>query len=184
MYVTKTCARRAHRHPSMFKTPQMLAVGIQYKYILQNVCKLYIQQLKGSTKTLRPAHMYIQIFGWIYTNNICIFIYIYIFLFDLKNTCQLNSYFGIGYLLRNVHFLTYTYICIEYMLPTFWGIDVSWSFSVRPSGAELGALHFVIYIFVLDIYGQHLGDICQLKVFCAPFGRRVGECTFCKVYFL
>ena len=112
------------------------------------------------------------------------FLYIYIFLFDLKNTCQLNSYFGIGYLFRNVHFLTYTYICIEYMLPTFWGIDVSWSFSVRPSGAELGALHFVIYIFVLDIYGQHLGDICQLKVFCAPFGRRVGECTFCKVYFL
>ena len=108
---------------------------------------------------------------------------IYIFLFDLKNTCQLNSYFGIGYLLRNVHFLTYTYICIEYMLPTFWGIDVSWSFSVRPSGAGLGTLHFVIYIFVLDICGQHLGDICQLEVFCAPFGRRVRECTFCKIYF-
>ena len=65
-----------------------------------------------------------------------------------------------------------------------WTIDVSWSFSVRPSGAGLGTLHFVIYIFVLDICGQHLGDICQLKVFCAPFGRRVGECTFCKVYFL
>ena len=55
-------------------------------------------------------------------------------------------------------FLTYTYICIEYLLPTFWGIHVSWRSSV----------HFVTYIFVSDICGQHLGDVCQLEVFCAP----------------
>ena len=75
-------------------------------------------------------------------------------------------------------FLTYTYICIEYMLPTFWGIHVSWRSSVHPSGAGLGNVHFVTYIFVSDICGQHLGDICQLEVFCAPFGRRVRECIF------
>ena len=80
-------------------------------------------------------------------------------------------------------FLTYTYICIEYMLPTFWGIHVSWRSSVHPSGAGLGNVHFVTYIFVSDICGQNLGDICQLEVFCAPFGRRVRECIFfCNVY--
>ena len=133
-----------------------------------------------------PTGTYIYPNFWLDICQQCMFFssYLQYIYFYLKNTCLLNSYFGIGYLLRNVHFLTYTYICIEYMLPTFWGIDVSWSFSVRPSGAGLGTLHFVIYIFVLDICGQHLGDICQLKVFCAPFGRRVGECTFCKVYFL
>ena len=35
---------------------------------------------------------------------------------------------------------------------------------------------------VLDISCQHMGDECKLKSFCAPFGRRVGECTFLKQY--
>ena len=35
---------------------------------------------------------------------------------------------------------------------------------------------------VLDISCQHMGDECKLKSFCAPFGRRVGECTFLKLY--
>ena len=36
--------------------------------------------------------------------------------------------------------------------------------------------------FVLDIYCQHLGNIFQLKGFCAPFGRRVEECTILYMY--
>ena len=39
-------------------------------------------------------------------------------------------------------------------------------------GPGLGNVHVVIYIFVLDKCGQHLGDICQLEVFCAPFGAQ------------
>ena len=54
---------------------------------------------------------------------------------------------------------------------------------MHPSGAGLGNVHFVTYIFVSDICGQHLGDVCQLEVFCASFGRRVRECIFfCNVY--
>ena len=39
------------------------------------------------------------------------------------------------------------YICIGYMLPTIWGIYVSW-----------------IYVLVLDVSCQHLGDKCKLVV--------------------
>ena len=35
---------------------------------------------------------------------------------------------------------------------------------------------------VLDISCQHLGDECKLEGFCVPFGHRVGECTFLKMY--
>ena len=45
-----------------------------------------------------------------------------------------------------------------------------------------GNVHFVINIFVLDICCQHLGKIFQLEGFCAPFGRKVKECTFCNLY--
>ena len=34
-----------------------------------------------------------------------------------------------------------------------------------------------IYVLVIDIYCQQLGDICSLEVVCAPFWRGVGECT-------
>ena len=34
----------------------------------------------------------------------------------------------------------------------------------------------------MDIYCQQLGDICQLEVVCAPFGRVVRECTLCDIY--
>ena len=37
--------------------------------------------------------------------------------------------------------------------------------------------------FVWDINCQHLGNICHLKGLCAPFGRRVEECTFLYMYF-
>ena len=49
---------------------------------------------------------------------------------------------------------------------------------MHPSGAGLGNVHFVTYIFVSDICGQHLGDVCQLEVFCAPFGRRVRAVSY------
>ena len=39
-----------------------------------------------------------------------------------------------------------------------------------------------ICLFVLDICCQHLGNTCQLEIFCAPFGRRVRECIFCNEY--
>ena len=32
-----------------------------------------------------------------------------------------------------------------------------------------------INIFVLDIFCQHLGDMCQLEGVCAPFGRWAGK---------
>ena len=51
------------------------------------------------------------------------------------------------------------------MLPTIGGVYVSW-----------------IYMLILDISCQHLGDECKLEGFCVPFGHRVGECTFLKIY--
>ena len=57
------------------------------------------------------------------------------------------------------------YICNGYMLPKIWGIYVSW-----------------IYVLILDISCQHLGDECKLEGFCVPFGHRVRECTFLKMY--
>ena len=90
------------------------------------------------------------------------------------------------YILQNVHSPTqrvHRNPPTGIYVPTFWGIHVSWRSSVHPSGAGLGNVHFVTYIFVSDICGQHLGDVCQLEVFCAPFGRRVRECIFfCNVY--
>ena len=53
------------------------------------------------------------------------------------------------------------------------GIYVSWKVSVRPSGAGLRNVYFLICQLVLDINCQHLGSTCQLEGFCAPFGRRV-----------
>ena len=70
------------------------------------------------------------------------------------------------------------------------GIYGSWRVSVRPSGAGLGKTCVSwIYIFVLDIFCQHLGDIWQLEGVCAPFGRWAGKqkismvsnCTRCQI---
>ena len=35
---------------------------------------------------------------------------------------------------------------------------------------------------VLDISYQKLGELCNLEGFCASFGRRVWESTFCNIY--
>ena len=48
--------------------------------------------------------------------------------------------------------------------------------------ARLGNIHLMIYTFVLNIYCQQLGDICQLEGVCALFGHKVGEYTFCNIY--
>ena len=143
--------------------------------------KMYIHQLKGSTETLQLAYIYIPIVGWIYAIPT---IYVFFDIYNIYICIRFEEYMSVEFIfwywirVTKCTFLTYTYICIEYMLPTFWGIHVSWRSSVHPSGAGLGNVHFVTYIFVSDICGQHLGDICQLEVFCAPFGRRVRECIF------
>ena len=41
---------------------------------------------------------------------------------------------------------------------------------------------YVSYIYVGIGHNQYLGDECKLGGFCAPFGRRVGVCTFLKLY--
>ena len=126
-------------------------------------------------------HIYIPIVGWIYAIPT---IYVFFDIYNIYICIRFEEYMSVEFIfwywirVTKCTFLTYTYICIEYMLPTFWGIHVSWRSSVHPSGAGLGNVHFVTYIFVSDICGQHLGDICQLEVFCAPFGRRVRECIF------
>ena len=43
-------------------------------------------------------------------------------------------------------------------------------------------IYNILYMLVLDISCQQLGDECKLKGFCAPFGRRVGEYTFLNIY--
>ena len=70
--------------------------------------------------------------------------------------------------LGNVHYVIYIH---WYWINTVknWGIYVNW-----------------IYVLVLDIYCQQLGDICQLEVVCAPWGWRRGvvECILCDIYTL
>ena len=100
------------------------------------------------------------------------------------------------------------YICIGYILPTFWGYMTKTQqvINVTCTGSpNLPHWHLVwtwtnrktcvnwIYIFVLDIFCQHLGDIWQLESVCAPFGRWAGKlknikknsmvsnCTRCQI---
>ena len=47
-------------------------------------------------------------------------------------------------------------------------------------GIYLGGL----YMLIMDISCQHLGDDCNLEGFFVPFGHRVGECTFLKITIL
>ena len=56
---------------------------------------------------------------------------------------------------------------------------------MRHLDTRLGNIHFVIYTFVLGIYCQQLGDICQLQNVYVLFGHRVGEYTYiCIGYIL
>ena len=54
---------------------------------------------------------------------------------------------------------------IGYMLPTIWGVYFNWK-----------------YRLILDIWCQHLWDECKLEGFCVPFGHRIWECIFLKMY--
>ena len=71
--------------------------------------------------------------------------------------CALRAQGWLIYIFWNIQW----YDSIAYMLPTIWGIYVSW-----------------IYSLVLDISCQHLGDECKLEGFCVPFGHRVGKYIF------
>ena len=78
-------------------------------------------------------------------------------------------------------------ICIFWYLQyiylySIWGIHVSWiHILVLDTCYEMHI--FNIYIYLYWIYAANiLGDTCQLEVFCAPFGRRARECTFCNIY--
>ena len=58
------------------------------------------------------------------------------------------------------------------------GVLFSWGVSVCPSGTGLGHVHFLRYMFVLDIFFQQLWGVVHLGGVCVPFGHRVGSCTF------
>ena len=53
----------------------------------------------------------------------------------------------------------------------------SWGLSVCPSGTGLGHVHFIRYVFVLDIFCQQLWGVVHLGGVCVPFRHRVGSCT-------
>ena len=99
-------------------------------------CKMYIHQLKGSTETLQLAYIYIPIVGWIYAIPT---IYVFFDIYNIYICIRFEEYMSVEFIfwywirVTKCTFLTYTYICIEYMLPTFWGIHVSWRSSVHPS---------------------------------------------------
>ena len=103
------------------------------------------------------------------------------------NISNTNLYFQLTYIpqpcARRAHWNTPTHIHppsfgMIYLIPTYnfstWRMNVSFRVSVRPSGAGMGNIHFWIYMLVLNISCQHLGEECELESFCAPFGRRIG----------
>ena len=83
--------------------------------------------------------------------------------------------------------------CIGY---NTWGMNVSWMVSgvgvytflkmyicIDCDDNNFGSMcQLNIYMLVLDITCQQLGDECKLEGFCVPFGHRVVECTFLKMY--
>ena len=127
----------------------MLAVYIQYKVLFQNNPN---PVPKGFTETfqLTCQHMFFLIVGRIYPIQIYILLYLYLYS-DLRNTCQLYLYIGIGYIIPTIG-------------------------SVRGFCAPRN-VHLVIYIFALDICCQHLGNIVSWRVSV----RKVKECTCCNI---
>ena len=75
------------------------------------------------------------------------------------------------YIFENYHF-------IGYMLPTIWRVCVTLNIYVGIGYImpTIGGIYFGgLYMLVLDISCQLLGDECKLDSFCAPFGRGDGK---------
>ena len=60
-------------------------------------------------------------------------------------------------------------ICIGYKLPTFWEYNsveiIHQRVSICRFGARFRNVYFLIFIFILDISCQHLGNTCQLNLY-------------------
>ena len=127
--------------------------------------------------------------------------------------CALRAQGWVIYIFWNIQW----YNSIAYMLPTIWGIYVSWIYSlvliyrantwgmnvcwrvsVRPLGAGWGNIYFEkyilveyifweiyiswIYMLVLDISCQHLGDEYKLGVSVRPSGAGLENVHFWNIY--
>ena len=66
------------------------------------------------------------------------------------------------------------FICIGYKLPTF-GEYMPVERFLCALRAQGWGMYIFVYVLLLDINCQHLGNICHLEGFCAPFECRVGE---------
>ena len=64
------------------------------------------------------------------------------------------------------------FTCIGYKLPTFWEYMSIGEVSVRPSGAGLRNVHFLLCILILDINCQIFGEYMSAGGFlCAGLGN-------------
>ena len=94
-----------------------------------------------------------------------------------------------------LEYVSFEYICWYWIYhANTWGMNVSWRVSLCPSGTGWGNIYFgILYIFweiyirwvyllVMDISCQHLGDECKLEGFLVPFGHRVGKYIFWGYY--
>ena len=155
----------------MLQTIRGVCVSWIYMLILDISCQHLGDECKLEGFCV-PEKMYIfkYIYLYIFTIwGVCVS-WIYMLVLDIScqhlgDECKLEGFcVPFGHRVGECTFLK-MYICIGYMLPTIWGVCVSW-----------------IYILVLDISCQHLGDECKLEGFCVPFGHRVGECTISEMF--
>ena len=133
----------------------MLAACIQYEYIYNK--NVHYQPLcpKGRTDTLRCiilTDIYYQHFSSLYA------IQIYI------TKCTFPNPAPQGFTLQMTYIL---FVGRIYPIETYIKFE-----EYMPVESNL----------VLDISYQKLGELCNLEGFCATFGRRVWESTFCNIY--
>ena len=95
----------------------------------------------------------------------------------------MNVYIGIGYIPATIGEYTSVGGCLGGLQAQAWGMCIFWN--IHLIGYILQTIGeympFKIYILVLDIFCQQLGDICHLVGVCAHFGGRVMECEFSKI---
>ena len=128
-----------------------------------------------------PNHKFLILMFKCTINCICecfvINIYSY-WIYTAKNggdICQLGLCNGLGYILPTIGPQLLGDICMSPGVGlgnVHYVIYINW-YQIF-SANNLGIYVSWIYVLVLDICCQHLGDICQLEVFCAPFERWVG----------